>query len=97
VLSSSGAARFFPDRADPIGEKLRVRTAILTVIGVMPPEFTIPLAPDFWVGIGTEEQCVADPRRKTIAELIWLLAPRCFCRTGASSSDSNGFALSAAP
>ncbi len=56
VLSSSGAARLFPGRANPIGEKLRVRTTIFTVIGVMPPTFTgaVALVPDFWAGIGME-------------------------------------------
>ncbi len=57
VLSSSGAARFFPDRADPTGEKLRLRTTVLTVIGVMPPEFTgtVAFVPDVWVGLRTED------------------------------------------
>lgn len=52
VLSRSGHRRYFPGDADPIGKKLRVRTTVLTVIGVMPPEFTgtAPLVPDFWVG-----------------------------------------------
>ncbi len=40
VLSSFGAARFFPKHANPIGEKLRVGRTVLTVVGVMPPEFT---------------------------------------------------------
>ena len=57
VLSTYGAARFFPGRANPIGEKVRLRTSVLTVVGVMPPEFTgtVPVVPDVWVGIGTED------------------------------------------
>jgi predicted permease len=78
VLSSFGAARFFPDRANPIGEKLRFRTTVLTVIGVMPPEFTgtVAVVPDIWVGIGMEhvlrgQPSTEDNRRK----LFGLLAP----------------------
>ena len=70
VLSSSGAARFFSDRANPIGEKLRVGTTVLTVIGVMPPEFIGTVALYLISGweSGRKTHCVADPRRKTIAE-----------------------------
>jgi predicted permease len=78
VLSSFGAARFFPDRANPIGQTLRVRTTVLTVIGVVPPEFTgaVAAVPDFWVGIGMENALRGRPsteeRRR---DLFGLLAP----------------------
>ena len=78
VLSSSGAARFFPDRANPIGEKLRVRTTVLTVIGVMPPEFTgtVGIVPDFWVGLGTEDALRGRPSTEDDRrDLFGLLAP----------------------
>jgi predicted permease len=78
VLSSFGAARFFPGRADPIGERIRVRTTVFTVIGVMPPSFTgaVPIVPDLWVGIGMENALrglpsSADHRK----DLFGLLAP----------------------
>jgi predicted permease len=52
VLSRSGQRRLFRDDPAPLGKKLRVRTTILTIIGVMPPEFTgaQSVVPDFWVG-----------------------------------------------
>ena len=78
VLSSSGAARFFPDRANPIGEKLRVKTTVLTVIGVMPPEFTgtVGIVPDFWVGLGTEDALRGRPSTEDDRrDLFGLLAP----------------------
>jgi len=52
VLSRSGQLRHFPGEASPIGRKLRVRTTVLTVIGVMPATFTgtESAVPDFWVG-----------------------------------------------
>jgi predicted permease len=51
VLSQSGQRRHFPDDPSPIGKHLRVRNTILTVIGVMPPDFTgtESAVPDFWV------------------------------------------------
>lgn len=57
VLSSRGAARFFPGRPNPAGEKLRIRTSVMTVIGVMPPEFTgtAAVVPDLWIGLETED------------------------------------------
>jgi predicted permease len=78
VLSSSGAARFFPDRADPTGETLRVRTTILTVIGVMPPGFTgaVAVVPDFWIGIGMENALRGEPpSAENRRDLFGLLAP----------------------
>ena len=78
VLSSYGAARFFPERTNPIGEKLRLRTSVLTVIGVMPPEFTgtAPLVPDLWVGIGTEDALRGRPSREdNRRDVFGLLAP----------------------
>lgn len=78
VLSSFGAARFFPDRANPIGEKLRVRTTVLTVIGVMPPEFTgtVAVVPDFWVGIETKNALRGRPSTEdNRRDLFGLLAP----------------------
>jgi hypothetical protein len=78
VLSSSGAARFFPNRDNPIGQNIRVRTTVLTVIGVMRPDFTgtEAVVPDFWVGNGVENSlrgrpAPEDPRR----ELFGFLAP----------------------
>jgi len=78
VLSNSGAARFFPHRANPIGQSLRVRTTVLTVIGVMRPDFTGTgaVVPDFWVENGTENalrgrSSTEDNRR----DLFGLLAP----------------------
>jgi len=52
VLSHSGKTRFFADDPAPIGKKLRIRTTVFTIIGVMPPEFigTDPVVPDFWAG-----------------------------------------------
>ncbi len=52
VLSHSGQRRHFADDPAPVGKRLRVRTTVLTVIGVMPPEFlgTEPAVPDFWAG-----------------------------------------------
>jgi putative ABC transport system permease protein len=76
VLSSSGAARFFPDRANPIGQTLRVRTTVLTVIGVTPPEFkgAVAVVPDFWVGIGMENALRGRPsteeRRRDLFGLL---------------------------
>jgi len=78
VLSTSGAARFFPGRVDLIGQKLRVRATVLTVIGVMPPEFTgtVALVPDFWVGIGTENALRGRPSTEdNRQDLFGLLAP----------------------
>jgi len=78
VLSSSGAERFFPNRANPIGQNLRVRTTVLTVIGVMPSDFTgtVAVVPDFWVGLGTENalrgRASAEDNRR---DLFGLLAP----------------------
>ncbi len=99
VLSSSGAARFFSDRANPIGEKLRVGTTVLTVIGVMPPEFTgtVALVPDFWVGTrdGRRTAWPTLDRRRS-QRLIRPGGARCFRRTGPSGFDGNGLALSAA-
>src|SRR5262249_15020984 len=77
-LSSAGAAHFFPNRANPIGEKLRVRTTVLTVIGVMPPEFTgtVSVVPDVWVGIGTEDALRGRPSTSSDRrDLFGLLAP----------------------
>jgi predicted permease len=78
VLSSSGAARFFSGQPNPVGQTLRVRTIVLTVIGVMPPTFrgAVAVVPDLWVGVGTEDalrrgSSPAQPRRK----LFGLLAP----------------------
>jgi predicted permease len=78
VLSSSGAARFFPERANPIGEKIRARTTVLTVIGVMPPEFTgtVGVVPDFWVGLGTEDALRGRPSTEdNRRDLFGLVAP----------------------
>lgn len=78
VLSSSGAAHFFPNHANPIGEKLRVGRTVLTVIGVMRPEFTgtVALVPDFWVGIGTEDALRGRPSMEdSRRDLFGLLAP----------------------
>ena len=51
VLSRSGQRRHFPDDPAPIGKQLRIRSTILTVVGVMPPEFigTESAVPDLWV------------------------------------------------
>jgi hypothetical protein len=78
VLSSSGAAHFFPNHGNPIGEKLRVGGTVLTVIGVMPPDFTgtVALVPDFWVGIGTEDALRGRPSMEgSRRDLFGLLAP----------------------
>jgi predicted permease len=78
ILSSSGAARFFPDGANPVGQKLRVRTTILTVIGVMPPDFkgAVAIVPDFWVGIGMENALRGRPSTDgNRSDLFGLLAP----------------------
>ncbi len=52
VLSRSGQRRHFADDPAPVGRKLRVRSTVLTVVGVMPPEFTgtAAVVPDFWAG-----------------------------------------------
>lgn len=63
VLSSSGAARFFPHQPNPIGAKLRIRSTILTIIGVMPRDFTGTQAvvPDLWVANGMENPLRGQP------------------------------------
>lgn len=57
VLSATGAARFFPGVAAPVGERVRVRGTVLTVIGVMGAEFTGTEAavPDLWAGRGMND------------------------------------------
>lgn len=54
VLSDSGWHRLLPGVADPIGKTIRVRSTVLTVVGVTRPEFTgaEAVVPDFWVPSG---------------------------------------------
>lgn len=56
VLSDSGARHFFPGLASPVGKQLRVRNTVLTVTGVMPPDFTgtEAIVPDFWIPSGMD-------------------------------------------
>jgi predicted permease len=57
VLSDAGWRRLFPHRASPVGQTLRIRSTVFTVIGVMPSSFTgIEAAvPDLWVAPGVRE------------------------------------------
>jgi hypothetical protein len=57
VLSDAGWKRLFPHRASPVGETLRIRSTVFTVIGVMAPSFTGTEAavPDAWVAPGLRE------------------------------------------
>jgi predicted permease len=78
VLSHSGQRRLFANDPAPLGKKLRVRTTLLTVIGVMPSEFTgtVPIVPDFWVGAEMDAALLgSDPAREPRYSLSGLLAP----------------------
>lgn len=78
VLSAAGAARFFPNRVNPIGEKLRIRSVILTVVGVARPDFTgaVAVTPDLWVGTGMESALRGNPSSAVNRrDLFALLAP----------------------
>jgi hypothetical protein len=73
-----GAARFFPGLANPIGQQLRMRTTVLTVIGVMPTDFTgaMPLVPDVWVGLRTEDALRDRPSTEDSRRAVFgLVAP----------------------
>lgn len=78
VLSHSGQRRHFAGDALPVGRKLRVRTTVFTVIGVMPPEFTgtDAVVPDFWVGAEMHSALLGpQDNRERRYHLSGLLAP----------------------
>lgn len=78
VLSDYGRKRLFPEHASPIGQKVRVRATVFTVIGVMAPEFTgtQPSTPDFWVSSHMRAGLsLSDPERQPSYDLAGLLAP----------------------
>lgn len=57
VLSDAGWKRLFPHRHSPVGETLRIRSTVFTVVGVMPPSFTglEAAVPDLWVAAGLRD------------------------------------------
>jgi predicted permease len=93
VLSRNGQRRYFGDGDSPIGRKLRIRTSVFTVIGVMPEGFTGTemVVPDLWIGAEWASMLLTredgtEPR----FSLSGLLAP------GATVSDAESILSSAA-
>jgi predicted permease len=78
VLSRTGQRRHFAEDPSPIGRKLRIRSTVFTVIGVMPPEFTGTdvAVPDLWVGTEMEPALLGrDDTREKRYNLSGLLRP----------------------